>query len=71
MRSTAPVLPKAPVRGYVLKVDDGKGELIWIEPEELGELDNKLKELYVAVPKQAIAIEDDKLDSALAEVQRL
>ena len=45
VRSTAPVLSKAPVRGYVLKVDDGKGELIWIEPEELGELDNKLKAL--------------------------
>jgi hypothetical protein len=48
-----PVRPMVPIRGCVLKVDDGKGELIWIEPEELGELDNKLRELYDAVRKQA------------------
>jgi hypothetical protein len=56
---------------FVLKVDDGKGEVIRIEQDERGALAGDSKKLYEVVTAQALAIEDASLDSVLAELQRL
>jgi hypothetical protein len=55
----------------VLKVDDRGREVIRIEPEEPGVLADDLEKLFEAVQKQALAVDDAKLDSVLAELHRL
>jgi hypothetical protein len=64
-------LSAASVPGWVLRVDDRGREVVRIAPEEPGMLADNLEKLFETVQKQALAIDDSKLDSVLAELHRL
>jgi hypothetical protein len=55
----------------LLRVDDRGREVIRIAPEEPGVLADNLEELFETVQKQALLVDDSKLDSVLAELHRL
>jgi hypothetical protein len=57
--------------GWVLRVDDRGREVVRIAPEEPGVLADNLENLFETVQKQALSVDDSKLDSVLAELHRL
>jgi hypothetical protein len=62
-----------PVSGLVLTVDEGGRELVRIAPEasEAGAVTLILRDLYETAMRQAVAVDDDKLDTVLEELHRL
>jgi hypothetical protein len=69
--SCPPYLSAESIPSCVLKVDDRGREVIRIQPEEPGVLADNLEKLFETVTKQALVVDDAKLDSVLAELHRL